>query len=362
MATRMSVASVLAASACGSQTDVERGRLWTLFDIADIATAAEGKGSFVRGEDFPHGLATTAFIESTDNVDMPFKLHGGHGFMEGAVVNYVSTEIWQNFDHVWAQPMYRAIDADGKPLDDAAVAEPWVFGVGPKSAFYSPFWEEYGFVLPDGVDVTTVLDARTVLTLANATGGLRRLGRRITSIEPATVGRFAESPETNYFDDTAAWYGEGGRRYLDFGPGRFDTDAGGVVAEYPLFKFVTREDGDVVPIDGFPTVLGTRAPFSATPSTLPAGGATMIAEDIPFGGLWRMYQVELPRNSLTLMADGQISYAGSAGTFVLNSQGAVESVGPSYIHRTNLLISCPVLRVGDREFDPPSPPKPMPVQ
>ena len=169
-----------------------------------------------------------------------------------------------------------------RPLSETAdVREPWVFGVGPESRFYSPFWQVYGFEVPDGVSAESLLDTRAVIAAANQTGGFRTLERRMVTAAPKTVFPANAWNELTYYDDSAAWDGQGGERYIDLGPGRFQYDEQGVVTEVPLFVFT--KDG--VMLDDWPHVGGTRPLFFGAPPLggFGAGGAagSMAGATIP---------------------------------------------------------------------------------
>ncbi|MES1208268.1 MAG: hypothetical protein ABUS79_20220 [Pseudomonadota bacterium] len=364
---------VLAAGAlgCGEKENSRRARLWTLFDLARIAETQTAVAVGAAG--FPDGIPLDYFL--SPGPDTPAGAPGKQltvstGFVDGQVMYYVTTELWSGFDRVWVQPLYRALTPDGK-VDDPEQAEPWVFGVGPQSLFYSPFWEVYGFHAPDGVDVRTLLDTRAVLQAANATGGLRKLDRRITTLAPTTVVPHPDWMENNYFDDTAAWDGAGGGRYLDFGTGRFDVDTDGVVREFPIFMFARRDDdGELRPVTGWPTVGGTRSLFSGAPvpnaggsGAGGAGGASPAPSPNPsaadfgeprFGGLWRMYTVEVSARAVLtpegrVLADSRCTEQG-VPCVVLDSQRAVETLGPERIRRSELLATCPMLALGSALF------------
>ena len=162
------------APGCDARQTAGRPRVWTLFDLVPIA-ARDGK--VAAGGGLGDGLPATSFLtarpDSGDGTPATYELAVSQGFLDGLPMSYVTTELWANLDQIWAQPLYRAIDAQGEILEDATVREPWVFGVGPDSLFYSPFWQVFGFQVPTGIDVTSLLDTRAVLEAANQTGGLR---------------------------------------------------------------------------------------------------------------------------------------------------------------------------------------------
>jgi hypothetical protein len=347
------VLTILAAG-CGARALPPRAQLITLFDLVP---AADGGASVALTTSLPGGFPGTKFITPGGGVDD--QLNAGHGFVDGQPAAWVTTELWLNFDEVWAQPLYRAtrggvIVADGQ--EDA----PWVFGIGPGSLFYSPFWNVYGFELPDGVDVSTVLDTRAVVELGNRSGGFKALGRRITSLAPGNVVGSTQYPEADYYDDIAAWDGLAHRRFIDFGAGGFDTDTSDVVRETPFFIFANPGDAGTFQPLGFPGVGGTRALFSGAPAlsdpAAPATGADGTTPAAPpvtarpsFGGLWRVYWVA-PFNA-SMAADGRVVDCLPSGACVtLDSQTAIEALGADRIFRSEIATATPLLQLGDEAF------------
>jgi len=359
--TALTLAFAACALGCEARETSGRARLWTLFDLVSIA-AHDGKVAADGG--IMGGLRAAAIVaplaDQGAGTPSGVELVETHGFLDGLPMTYVTTEIWANMEQIWAQPLYRAIRDDGTILDDALVNEPWVFSVGPESLFYSPFWQVFGFKVPPGVDVTTLLDTRAVLEAANQTGGLRGMEGRITTLAPATVSPPAALVEAIYLDDTAAWNGRGGGRYLDLGPGRFDYSVTAVVREFPIFIFTKRNaQGLFAPVPGWPAVGASHQLFSAPPplgsSAGGATGGTTGTLEPAFGGLWRIYTVDLD-DSATLDSTGRVVTdqtclsAAATPCVVLDSQTAVEALGPDTIHRTEVAVSCPMLQLGEQFF------------
>jgi hypothetical protein len=334
-----------AGASCGGRTRDPRAQLVTLFDLAPAAA----RDQFVAaGRSLPAGFEATRFVTpGHDGGDA--ELTAGMGFVDGLPATWVTTEIWLNFDEVWVQPLYRAM-RNGVILDDPQIDEPWIFGIGPHSLFYSPFWEVYGFELPDGMDVTTVVDTRGVIEIANRVGGLRSLGRRITSLAPDNVSAGPAVQDAGYCDRTAAWDGLTRRRCIDFGAGGFDFDASDVVRETPFFVFAQREPTGAFRSRGFAGVAGTRPLFSEPPSLTgsPPGSSVVqpsLDERPSFGGLWRLYLVE--PFSPTAAADGRVTDCLPSGVcLTLDSQATVEALGLDRIHRTEILAAMPLVQVG----------------
>lgn len=359
---------LLAAGAlgCGGET-VEvsrRARLWTLLDLQALADA-DPQATVAAGPEFPDGLPVAAFL--IDSIDPRTgmaregrDLAASSGFIDGTAAVCMTAEVWSGFDEVWAQPLYTAMTADGALPDTAEVREPWVFGVGPGSRFYSPFWQVYGFQVPDGVDVETLRDTRAVIEAANRTGGFRQLEHRNVAAAPAGVFPHFQWTEQAYHDDVAAWDGQGDQRYIDFGAGRFQTDAGAVVAERPMFVFT--KNGAL--LKDWPWVGGTRPLFAPGENAGAPAATPSVPRDPSFGGLWRLHTVELPGDAKLI--DGRPALSGLCGTAetapceLLDSQAAIEGAGAERIRRTGVLVNWPLLQLGDvtypRQPKGPNPP------
>ena len=74
--------------------------------------------------------------------------------------------------------------------------------------------------------------------------------------------------------------------------------------------------------------------------------------------------VELPTETGTTQ-DGRVvtnqnCLDGSRPCIVLDSQAAIESLGAERIRRTELLVSCPLLQLGDQTFPRKQQPQPQP--
>jgi len=345
--------AALVGAGCGDSVP-PAARLITLYDLL---AAAAGGGVVAATPTFA-GFPAAKFITPLD--DGGSALNPGAGFIEGQAASWVTTELWVDFQEVWAQPLYRATKG-GVLIGSAQAEAPWVFSIGPRSLFYSPFWNVYGFEVPDGVDVNTILDTRAVIELANGNGGFRSLGRRITSLGPHTVTGAAAFPQGTAIDDTATWYGSANHRFVDFGDGGFAEDDAAVVTETPLFVFASRSaDGVFQPL-GFPWVGGTRPLFSGAPSlsnpigtsasgsgggdAAPAG----VAVRPSFGGLWRIHWV-VPFNPLPA-GDGRITDCLPTGPcLTLDGQAAIEALGADRIFPSAILTATPLLQLGNQSF------------
>lgn len=323
-------------------------QLITLYDLIPAAA----KGGVVASTSTFAGFPAANWI--TPAADGSAALTPVSGFIEGQAAIWVTTELWVDFGEVWAQPLYRGTRG-GVLIAPPQAEPPWVFGIGPRSQFYSPFWNVYGFEIPDDVDVNAILDTRAVIELANSHGGFTAFGRRITSLGPHTVTGPAAYPGATYIDDTATWYGSANHRFVDFGDGGFAEDASAVVAETPLFVFAARgADGVFQPL-GLPWVGGTRPLFSGTPSLsnplagAGGSGATAVSVRPNFGGLWRIHWV-LPFTPLPA-ADGRVADCLPSGPcLTLDGQGAIEALGADRIFKSEILTASPLMQLGTEPF------------
>lgn len=355
----VALASLLAALAlaAGCQQSVRpAAQLITLYDLIADATS----GGVVASTPTFAGFAAAKWIAPAD--DGSAALTPSRGFIDGQTAVWATTELWVDFDEVWAQPLYRATKG-GVLLAPSPAEPPWVFSVGPRSLFYSPFWNVYGFEVPDGVDVNTILDTRAVIDLANSQGGFTSLGRRISSLAPHGAAGAAAFPAATYVDDLATWYGSANHRFVDFGDGGFAEDASAAVTQTPMFVFAARgPDGVFQPL-GQPWVGGTRPLFSGPPAlSNPIGGTSGsggpgdtsavpvgVAVRPSFGGLWRIHWV-VPFTPIP-GGDGRVTDCLPSGPcLTLDGQTAIESLGADRIFASEILVAAPLLQLGNQPF------------
>jgi len=323
-------------------------QLITLYDLIPAAAS----GGVVASTPTFAGFPAAKWITPAD--DGSAALTPFQGFIDGQTAVWATTELWVDFEEVWAQPLYRATKG-GVLLAPPPIEPPWVFSIGPRSQFYSPFWNVYGFEVPDDVDVNTILDTRAVIELANSRGGFTSLGRRISSLAPHSVAGAPAFPAATYIDDLATWYGSANHRFVDFGDGGFAEDEAAVVTETPLFVFASRDAGGVFRPLGYPWVGGTRPLFSGTPSlSNPIAGSSdslpaAVAVRPSFGGLWRIHWV-VPFTPIP-GADGRITDCVPSGPcLTLDGQTGVESLGPDRVFASEILMAAPLLQLGNEPF------------
>ncbi len=291
--------AVALGAGCTDETAPERARFWTLFDF----TAALGTSEpIARGTTtFPDGVLAEEFVSRSPEGNVTANV--ATAFSEGGTAAYLTTEIWSRYDAVWVQPMYILVGAwdEKSPGANRVPGADPIFSVGRESSFYSPYWQVFYAVVPEGKDPARYTSAHRILDDGLA---LHPGPGRICALQPHEMEIRRERPFFgdkigNVKVDARAWLDGEVVWYMDFGSDRFRFDASGVVAESPLYVFARRDErGRRVPI-GLPTVGGTggRVDFGALGQ--PA-----------FGSLWRAHTALLPTAS-----DG----TPVAGVFVPNS-------------------------------------------
>ena len=272
------VCSVLAgasAAGCGDRHRVDH-EIWTLFDIG---------AAFDAGDTAPlgeTGLPASALLErDTDGV---VHLKVQRAFADGRPAAFVTTEIWMNYaDGVWVQPLY-AQSVDGQMLVPGA---PRIIDVGPRSSFYSPFWQVSLAVVGD-VAANRYRSSKQLLDAASAivpavphTCPLRPLDMAGSIALPPpwdawNIPLRAIPTGEAVYDDQGTSTSVG---LFDFGvdlfTARSDRRDGVVVEELPMFVFA---DADGALLADVPRVAGAA----------PRPGA---------GALWRIHKATLPRSA-----------------------------------------------------------------
>jgi hypothetical protein len=207
-------------------------------------------------------------------------------FADARPAAFVSSEIWDGFPRVWAQPIYILVtgfDAQQGP-QRLAGAFP-IFGLGAGSRFYSPFWQTYYVTVPAGFAADSLRSSEDVIAsgMPLTMGPLRLcvLGPKEMEIaHPA-----AQSPVHPFTADTLqsrltgqSWAEGELVWFLDFGIDRFRiNDANFVVQEVALFRFALLAPDGTQQLLDVPPVVGTgpfRAPRAAdAPNGFPRFGA-----------------------------------------------------------------------------------------
>lgn len=283
---RISVA-LLATVACSSPPRPQ-GELRTMAELvagahakdADAAASVVLRGQPIRWLSDPfHAGARTQEPDRDGLVVQP-------AFADARPAAFVTTEIWDGFPRVWAQPMYvfeTGFDAQGGPKLVPG-AKP-VFAFGTSSRFYSPYWQTWWVTVPAGFDVDSLRTAEQVISAGFpiTAGPLRFAALGPREIEVAHP--FGDDPVHPFTGDllkarlpAQAW-AEGELTFMiDFGADRFRINAANsVVQEVALFRFAFfAADGTPQALD-VPPVIGT-GPFGTpraadAPNGFPRFGA-----------------------------------------------------------------------------------------
>jgi len=225
-------------------------------------------------------------------------------FVDAHPAAFVTTEVWDGFPRVWAQPIYLLVTGfdpiKGPTL--IANASP-IFGVAPGSRFYSPYWQTYYVTIPAGFKEDSLHSGEAVLAsgLTLTLGPLRfcSIGSKDLKLEVAHVAGsppvhpFTQDPLTpriatqGWAEDELVWF-------VDFGLDRFRISSSLVVQEAALFRLaVLAPDGTQTLLE-LPPVGGTGAFGAPRAPDAPNG--------IPrFGALWHEYIATItPREGLPL--------------------------------------------------------------
>ncbi|HEX3694546.1 MAG TPA: hypothetical protein VH374_04070 [Polyangia bacterium] len=299
--TRVSIALVvcgLGAGACGLPAPPAPARLWTLDDYVALY---EGRG----GAEKVPPLPTTVLPERLLAEPNPgqYQLVMSPTFEEGYAAAYLTTDLWQSFNEIWVQPLYIQVtgwNAAGVPQLFPAGdprSQP-IFSVGPKSRFYSPYWEILYVKVPDGAPPYTswreIADAGSLEVRAGGALTASLLSADLIIMPPVNDrDRFPDLPSPEQIGPTVVrgtGYLDGAPiDYLNFGMGAFQWDADRVVQEVPLFDMVFRDDAGTVHSFGGPKVGGSGPLFTGR---LPQ--PTSSSGQPRYGAYWRLYNVEMP--------------------------------------------------------------------
>jgi hypothetical protein len=295
------VALALAAAAAAGCDLPPNPRHPKLLNFAHMeALATSGAPTFATDDGIPGGLRVPDFV-TTDGTSYQLTLR--NTWTEGYRSAYETAEMWTGFDEIWVQPVYVPITgfSGGKPVllgADPTNPDPtkrgWnpIFSVGPDSAFYSPFWQTFYFIVPADTDPEAFTTARKVID-----SGLPLIpgpGHTMSivpgdNVHPATMTMGAVDQEVGGPTATSPGYLDGQDvDYLDFGKNNFTWNDDLVVEPTPLFVLVYRDpDSGELKRMNVPTVAGT--------GPLYANRTANVTGDVPhYGALWRLYTVEVP--------------------------------------------------------------------
>jgi hypothetical protein len=276
-------------------------------------------------------------------------------FAQGEAVAYVSPELWENFEHVWVQPLYVA--------QGGSAALP-VFGVASGTRFYSPYWQIFYYSPPLGTQFTSerdVLDSNLPLTPgpgkyasltndANIEAAIQQ-GDSLTVRPLNGVPANQTSNRKGYVDGQLTYY-------VDVGDQPFTWDPQTrIVDDTPLYIFAKQdESGNVVQLDlpyvegahlgglcRFTTVLLPAAADVYIPISNPALRTTvqrmgLPAFSSPAFDLDDEFYLRVAANGRDCFQDDSIDCQW------LDSQAAIEAlVPPSEVTPTNDRVSCPLV-------------------
>ncbi|MCA1829694.1 MAG: hypothetical protein LC689_22450, partial [Myxococcales bacterium] len=290
---------LLLAAACAAPPSPNPWTLRTIDTLGDPAVVPPGATLRLLSSPFTTGTA----IQKPGQTGLTVF----PAFSEGDTAAYMTTEVWQNFDAVWVQPLYVPVTTYD-PTQAPKIAAPAVFGVDSSTRFYSPYWEILYYVNPPGAEFHS---AREILdsgvTLHPGPGKFCPLTRDPT-VAPAQAQSAPASVRPLSGEGIAAFrgnldsYAEGNEvRFLELGIWAINVftwdRATRIVRETPLFAF-TRIDaaGNAVEVD-LPRVAGT-GPFHHPTCDGLGHCQGLQSNGIPqFGALWRVYDVLLPADA-----------------------------------------------------------------
>ncbi len=268
-------AALLALIACNSSPPRPAGELRTMTELVAGAQAKDPdalasvvlRGQPIKWLSDPYNAGTQTQEPDRDGLVVQ------PAFCDARPAAFVTTEIWDGFPRVWAQPMYifvTGFDAQGGPrfvLDANGDPVKPVFGVDPGSRFYSPYWQSWWVTVPAGYDVDAL---RTVNQVLGTGFPMTQGPLRFAAIGPREIEvahPVGEDPVHPFTGDLVkarlpaqAW-AEGELVWaIDFGADRFRVNAANnVVQEVALFRFAFfAADGTPLAIE-VPPVVGTGA-------------------------------------------------------------------------------------------------------
>lgn len=346
------MAPLLGCDEARDPTPVRTPRLWTLSDLRAAYAAGE---TIASTPSFPAGLSPAElFEEPNPGVLVP---HVAPAYSEGDAAAYVITDVWVNFDKVWAQPWYYLVTAwNDKPTSqnrlkeaDGMTATPPLIDVGPNSAFYSPFWQIRYAEVPSDTPPDKYKNTRDLLAAKPAL----HLGSNWTyAVRPfdVTLGSgkvthpYLPSKEVGLLVLGTVWWDDNLLGFLNIGGNNFRLDDELVVEEVPLFRFARVNAEGELQATELPAVvgsgpLGARRPAEVTADLRPK-----------FGAFTRLYLAILPATAVPF--DPDVNKAGAAALsksgvdpntyrnrVALNGKGAT-ATAPSCFDAMTFPMSC----------------------
>jgi hypothetical protein len=303
---RGGIALALLVAACAAPPAPDPWKLWTIDQLEarhDPAVVEPGAALTLLQSPYPAVGAKTGLQQASQRGLTVFP-----AFSEGKPAAYMTTEVWQNFDEVWVQPLYADLAGQNLPI----------FGVDTSTRFYSPYWQIFTYSHPAGApefrSAKDVLDAH--LPLAPNSAKFCAITRDKTLLTAIQQGDIAPIRPLNgdavTVPGSGSAYADGNAvSFIDLGNAqRFTFDPVTlIVEETPLFAFALPDaQGFPAEVD-LPKVGGTGPPHhprcdghAHAPdgvSTCPGVfGETAVLSGVPeFGSLWRVYDVLLPNTA-----------------------------------------------------------------
>jgi hypothetical protein len=287
---------VALAGGCGERHHVEN-RVWTMFDIQE---QVQQGGNIAMGPTLgAAGMPASAVLDKQP--DGTATLAVVPAFAEGKPAAFVTTDLWINYgpQDVWLQPLYVQTE-DGTAN---ALLGPRIIDVGPRSTFYSPFWD-LSLVTVGLVDEDHYRSSRDLLAAHLPTA---KLTPHACPVRPLGANEVhATAPGTHLTEPTwgtvledipeaEAWIDGTKIGLFDFGPGLFSFDpVQRFVVPLPFFLFVAPDAAGVVgPVPMAYRVGGVGPLFSgqaADVSVDPDTGHTQPH----FGAFWRVHLALIP--------------------------------------------------------------------
>jgi hypothetical protein len=274
----LSLAVVVVAAACSEAPRPPDPRLWTIFDLQP--RSADPTAAVAADAGLPGGVPV-AQVLGADGATLAVR-----PALDVYEAGYVTTEVWAHYDRVWIQPMYVLVtgwEADGPvPVRVGGVVQP-IFSVGPKSGFYSPFWQTIYVQVPADVSPQALGSVRAIIDSGYPL--VPGPGRTVSLVPDGTT--VPASPDIGAPRAGQGWLDAAPISFLDFGTGMFTWDEDGVVAETPLYHFVfPTADGTYVPLDVPAVAAGGPRGSNLAPPTL--------NHQIRYAAYWRLYAVKVP--------------------------------------------------------------------
>jgi hypothetical protein len=378
----IAIAALLAALGCAVPQAPDSWKLWTIDALARPAITPAGEKLALLSSPYPLVGSQTGAQQPSQKGLTIFP-----AFSEGQTAAYMTTEIWQNFDRVWVQPLYFDVTKQNPPI----------FSVDTSSRFYSPYWQIFTYSLPPGSSFRSakeVIDSGVTLTPNSAkfcsitrdssilaatqlgdSGPLRPLtGEPVGA--PVNGKAHVDGHQVSFID-------LGNAQRFTFDPLSM------VVDETPLFAFALPDsNGKPLEVD-LPKVGGTGELHH--PRCDGHGICSGVSNNVPeFGSLWRIYHVLLPpgadvyvpnTNRDLQIAVRAMGFAAPEGPALppefilrvalngksclvgdpskcqwLDSQNAIESSVPDWrITKTARLVTCPLILFNGHAIGAPKP-------